>query len=171
MSGFRSRYLERALVEVQQPILEQGRGMWVGLKIAHAGLAFIGRLQDYRMMEERQALNALGALGQETRLRIVRLLVQASPEGIAAGALAEAVGASASTASFHLAHLERAGLIASRREARSINYSASIPGLTDLIGFLMKDCCGGRPEVCGPVLADLSCLCRDATTPVETSHA
>lgn len=122
------------------------------------------------MMEEPQALNALGALGQETRLRIVRLLVQANPEGLAAGVIGEAVGASASTASFHLAHLERAGLIGSRRQARSIIYSANVSGLTDLIGFLMKDCCGGRPEVCGPVLAELTCLCLDAPIGAQTTH-
>jgi len=121
-------------------------------------------------MNEPQALDALGALSQETRLRIVRLLVRASPEGLAAGIIGEAVCASASTASFHLAHLERAGLIGSRRQARLIIYSANVAGLTDLIGFLMKDCCGGRPEVCGPVLADLSCLCLDAPGSAETAY-
>jgi ArsR family transcriptional regulator, arsenate/arsenite/antimonite-responsive transcriptional repressor len=114
-------------------------------------------------MQERQALDAFAALSQETRLRIVRLLVQAGPEGIAAGAIGEAVGASSSNVSFHLGHLERAGLIRSRREARSIIYSPNITGLSDLIRFLMKDCCAGHPEVCGPVIADLSCLCLDDT--------
>ena len=117
-------------------------------------------------MDERQALDAFTALGQETRLRIVRLLVQAGPEGIAAGAISEAVGASASTASFHLAHLERAGLIASRREARSIIYSAAYDGLSGLVRFLMADCCAGRPEVCAPVLASLAARCN----PNEVVH-
>lgn len=108
-------------------------------------------------MQERQALDAFAALSQETRLRIVRLLVEAGPDGIAAGAIGEAVGASSSNVSFHLGHLERAGLIASRREARSILYRASFSGLSDLIRFLMKDCCGGRPEVCAPLWADLTC--------------
>lgn len=115
-------------------------------------------------MLERQALDAFGALSQKTRLRIVRLLVQAGSAGIAAGAIGEAVGASPSNVSFHLGHLERAGLIASRREARSIIYSADLAGLSDLIRFLMEDCCGGRPEVCAPVIADLSCLCTVASS-------
>ena len=101
-------------------------------------------------MDERQALDALGALSQDTRLRVVRLLVQAGPQGMSAGAIGEAVGASSSNASFHLAHLERSGLIRSRREARSIIYSANVEGLTGLIRFLMEDCCRGRPEICGP---------------------
>ena len=110
-------------------------------------------------MEEQQALDALAALSQETRLRIVRLLVQTGPNGLAAGVIGEAVGTSSSNISFHLAHLERAGLVRSRREARSIIYSASYPTLTALVRFLMKDCCQGHPEVCGPVMADLAGLC------------
>ena len=113
-------------------------------------------------MRERQALDAFAALSQDTRLRIVRLLVQASPDGLAAGAIGEAVGASSSNASFHLAHLERAGLIESRREARSIVYSAAYAGLAQLIRFLMEDCCQGRPEVCAPALAGFQSLCAVA---------
>jgi len=110
-------------------------------------------------MNEQQALDGFAALSQETRLRIVRRLVQAGPSGLPAGVIGETVGASSSNVSFHLAHLERAGLVQSRREARSIIYSASYPTLTMLISFLMKDCCQGHPEVCGPVMADLACLC------------
>lgn len=102
------------------------------------------------MMKEIQALDAFAALSQETRLRIVRLLVKTGPEGLPAGAVAEAVDASGSNVSFHLAQLERAGLIQSRRESRSIIYSAVYPALADLIEFLTKDCCQGRPEVCIP---------------------
>ena len=120
-------------------------------------------------MEERQALDAFGALSQETRLRVVRLLVQAGPEGMAAGAIGEAMGAGSSTISFHLAHLERAGLVQSRREARSIIYSASYTGLSSLIRFLMTDCCAGRPEVCGPIIDDMSCLCAADPDPKETA--
>lgn len=104
-------------------------------------------------LEEPQALNAFGALSQETRLRMVRVLVQAGPEGMAAGAVGEAVDASSSSASFHLAHLERAGLIQSRRESRSIIYSANFEGLSGLVEFLMRDCCSGHPEVCMPAAA------------------
>jgi ArsR family transcriptional regulator, arsenate/arsenite/antimonite-responsive transcriptional repressor len=110
-------------------------------------------------MDEQRALDAFASLSQETRLRIVRLLVEAGPDGLPAGAVGEAVGASSSKASFHLSHLERAGLIQSRREARSIIYSAAYPALSGLIAFLMRDCCKGRPEVCAPALAALSTCC------------
>ena len=108
------------------------------------------------MMDERQAISAFGSLAQETRLRVLRLLVQAGPEGVAAGALAEQLGVSPSNISFHLSHLERAGLIQARREARSIIYSAAYPVLRDLIHLLMEDCCAGDPRVvakeCDPTI-------------------
>jgi DNA-binding transcriptional ArsR family regulator len=108
------------------------------------------------MMDERQAISAFGSLAQETRLRVLRLLVPAGPEGVAAGALAEQLGVSPSNISFHLSHLERAGLIQARREARSIIYSAAYPVLRDLIRFLMEDCCAGDPRVvakeCDPTI-------------------
>ncbi|EHM02457.1 transcriptional regulator, ArsR family [Acetobacteraceae bacterium AT-5844] len=111
-------------------------------------------------MDETQALGALGALAQETRLRIVRLLVTAGPDGMAAGAIGEAMDATSSRLSFHLTHLEQAGLIQSRREGRSIRYSAAYDALSGLIAFLMRDCCQGHPEVCTPVVASLSaCAC------------
>lgn len=110
-------------------------------------------------MKEKQALDAFAALSQETRLRIVRILVEAGPDGMPAGAIGEAVAASSSNLSFHLSHLERAGLIESRREARSIIYSAAYPALGGLIAFLMRDCCKGRPEVCAPAVAALSACC------------
>jgi DNA-binding transcriptional ArsR family regulator len=113
-------------------------------------------------MDERQVLSAFAALSQETRLRIVRLLVQAGPGGMAAGAVGEAVGASSSNLSFHLGHLERAGLVQARRESRSIIYSASLTGLGELIRFLLQDCCQGHPEICAPVLNPLTnpCACE-----------
>ena len=111
-------------------------------------------------MDETQALDAFGALSQETRLKIVRLLVKAGPKGLAAGAIGAALDASSSKLSFHLSHLERAGLVQSRREARSIFYSAAYPALAGLIAFLMRDCCQGRPEVCAPAVAALSACCE-----------
>lgn len=120
-------------------------------------------------MNETEALSAFAALSQETRLRIVRLLVHAGPEGMPAGAIGEAMdGASSSRMSFHLSHLEQAGLVQSRREGRSIIYSAVYGALSDLVAFLMKDCCNGHPEVCAPVVAALSCSCEPKT---EDSHA
>jgi DNA-binding transcriptional ArsR family regulator len=99
-------------------------------------------------MNEPEALAVFAALAQETRLRILRRLVQAGPEGMPAGGIATAVGVSASNVSFHLKELERAGLIGSRRSARSIVYSADFSILSGLLRFLMEDCCGGRPEIC-----------------------
>lgn len=113
-------------------------------------------------MEEPQALNAFGALSQETRLQMVRILVQAGPEGLSAGAIGDAVGASSSGASFHLAHLERAGLVKSRRESRSIIYSAHYAGLSGLVEFLMRDCCSGHPEVCAPAAVVAAQCCTPA---------
>ena len=103
-------------------------------------------------MDERQALKSFAALSQETRLRIVRVLVRAGEVGMAAGEIAETMGVSPSNMSFHLKELEGAGMVSSRREARSIIYSADYPGLSGLIRFLMEDCCSGRREVCEPVL-------------------
>lgn len=108
-------------------------------------------------MEQSQAVGAFAALSQETRLSIVRQLVRAGQTGVSAGDIAEAMKASPSNISFHLKELERAGLIEARREARSIIYSADYDALRDLIAFLMKDCCGGHPEICTPVLAAACC--------------
>jgi DNA-binding transcriptional ArsR family regulator len=111
-------------------------------------------------MNEGQAQTAFAALAQETRLRIVRLLVKAGRQGMPAGAIADAMKVSASNVSFHLKELEHAGMIAARREARSIIYAADYDTLSGLIRFLMKDCCGGRAEICAPVLADPCCAPR-----------
>ncbi len=111
-------------------------------------------------MTEPEALAVFAALSQETRLRIVRLLVTAGPDGLAAGAIGAALdGAAASRLSFHLSALERAGLITARRDGRSIFYSAAFPVLADLVGFLMRDCCQGHPEVCAPAIAALDSCC------------
>lgn len=98
-------------------------------------------------MDERQALHSFAALSQETRLQIVRMLVVAGPNGMAAGAVAEGAGVSPSNVSFHLKELERSGLIAQRRESRSIVYSANYDALSGLVQFLMIDCCAGHPRV------------------------
>lgn len=116
-------------------------------------------------MKEKQALGAFAALSQETRLRIVRLLVQTGPGGLPAGAIGEAMGgASSSRMSFHLGHLQQAGLVTSRRDGRSIFYSAAFPALSGLVAFLMRDCCQGHPEVCAPAVAALDRCCKPART-------
>lgn len=114
-------------------------------------------------MDEKQALESFAALSEPTRLRIVRLLVTAGPDGMPAGAIGAAMnGAAASRMSFHLGHLEQAGLVTSRRDGRSIIYSAAYPSLSGLIQFLMRDCCQGHPAVCDPALAALSSCCAPA---------
>jgi ArsR family transcriptional regulator len=120
-------------------------------------------------MDEKQALDAFAALSQETRLQIVRVLVVAGPEGMPAGMIGETLGAKSSRLSFHLTHLEHAGLVQSQREGRSIRYTATYGALAGLIAFLMRDCCQGRPEVCTPALAALAaCECIPAE---EAGHA
>jgi DNA-binding transcriptional ArsR family regulator len=122
-------------------------------------------------MRESQALESLAALSQETRLRIVRRLVRGGTEGIPAGALANGLGISPSNMSFHLKELERAGLVAARREARSIIYSADYKTLNGLIRFLMEDCCGGRPEICTPALAECCAPAAPSKSRKERAHA
>ncbi len=97
-------------------------------------------------MQERQALASFAALSQGTRLNIVRVLVVAGPGGMAAGAVAERVGVSASNVSFHLKELESAGLVSQRRESRSMVYSANRVSLSELVRFLLEDCCADQLE-------------------------
>lgn len=115
-------------------------------------------------MEEERALVAFAALSQETRLRIVRLLIQAGPEGMAAGAIGEIIGATTSRLSFHLTHLEHAGLIWSQRNGRFVVYNALPSVFSALIEFLMRDCCQGQPEICAPAVAALACACDPTPT-------
>jgi ArsR family transcriptional regulator len=105
------------------------------------------------MMDETQALGAFGALSQQTRLQIVRMLVVAGPDGLSAGTLAEKAGVSPSNISFHLKELDNAGLIRQHRQSRSIIYTARYDVLAGLLRFLMEDCCAGRPEICAPALS------------------
>ena len=92
-------------------------------------------------MKNEEALLALSALSQETRLRIFRLLVEEGPEGLAAGVLAEKLKVPAATLSFHLKELERGGIIESRRKSRQIFYAANFQGINGLLHFLTHDCC------------------------------
>jgi DNA-binding transcriptional ArsR family regulator len=108
-------------------------------------------------MKQPQAIEALSALAHPGRLAVFRLLVRTGPEGMAAGEVARAAGVPANTMSTQLAILQRAGLIASRRESRSIIYAADYGEIRGLLGFLMEDCCQGRPEICAPVAAAVAC--------------
>lgn len=100
-------------------------------------------------MEEKTAVEALAALAQEHRLKVFRKLVREGPTGMTAGAIATWLRVPASSLSFHLGHLERAGLIRSWRVARHIHYALDVEGARRLVGFLTEDCCQGRPEICG----------------------
>ena len=104
-------------------------------------------------METSDALQALGALAQETRLEVFRLLVRTGPLGLPAGRIAERIGVQPATLSFHLKELERAGLLSARRESRQIYYAPDVEGMRDLLAFLTEDCCGGHPEICAPLAA------------------
>lgn len=108
-------------------------------------------------MEERQALASFGALSQETRLQIVRMLVVAGLDGMSAGSIAERLEVSPSNISFHLKELDRAGLIDQRRESRSIIYTANYDALSGLVRFLMEDCCSGHPQIFAPATAATCC--------------
>lgn len=103
-------------------------------------------------MEMIHVVERFSALASPARLAVFRLLVQAGPGGVRAGEVAEAIAAAANTTSNHLAVLSRAGLIQSRRDGRSIVYSADYEATRDLIGYLIEDCCAGRPEVCVPMI-------------------
>lgn len=105
------------------------------------------------MMQTRQAIGALGALAQESRLAIFRLLVERGPEGLSAGAIAEALDIPASSLSFHLAQLSHAGLIRQRRESRSLIYCVDFEAMNGLMGYLTENCCGGDAAACKPVAA------------------
>ena len=103
-------------------------------------------------MDTKSAISSLSALAQETRLAIFRILVEAGAEGLAAGVIAERLEIPASSLSFHLAELTRAGLIAQRRESRSLIYSANYRAMTALVGYLTENCCGGNLAACAPAL-------------------
>ena len=113
------------------------------------------------------AIEALGALAQPTRLETFRLLVRREPDGIAAGEIARLVEVPQNTMSAHLAVLARAGLVRGERHSRSITYRADVERLRELVLFLMNDCCGGRPELCLPLVEALTPCCPPAKEPAR----
>ena len=110
-------------------------------------------------MESSAALACLGALSQSTRLETFRLLVRHEPEGLPAGEVARQLDVPQNTMSTHLAVLTRAGLLRSERLSRSIVYRADLERLREMMLFLVKDCCGGRADLCQPLVADLLPCC------------
>lgn len=101
----------------------------------------------------KQAIDALSALAQETRLKVHRLLVEAGPEGLPAGRIGEELALAPATLSFHLAQLARAGLVRSRQNGRFVIYSADFENMNALVAYLTENCCDGRP--CAPTPAPL----------------
>src|SRR5258707_8514974 len=119
-------------------------------------------------MESEGAILALAALAQPTRLDVFRLLVKHEPDGLAAGAIAKALAVPQNTMSSHLAILARAGLVSAQRLSRSIVYRVDLARLQAVVLFMLKDCCGGRPEICAPLIEDLT-PCR-APKPRRKAH-
>jgi len=106
-------------------------------------------------MDIATAITALTALSQQTRLEAYRLLVNTGSKGMASGEIAERLGVVQNTMSAHLASLKQAGLIHSERESRVIRYFADFHTMRVLLGFLVEDCCGGRPQLCSPLLDEI----------------
>jgi DNA-binding transcriptional ArsR family regulator len=114
------------------------------------------------LMQLPTAVEALSALAHGHRLAVFRLLVRAGADGLPAGEIAREVGVLPNTLSTHLTILGHAGLVHSRREGRSVIYSANYDGMRDLLGFLVADCCAGRPEICGSLMDQVACCEVDA---------
>ena len=110
-------------------------------------------------MDHNGVILALGALGQATRLDVFRLLVRNEPTGVAAGEIARLLGIPHNTLSTHLGILSRSGLIQSKRYSRSIVYRANLECFREMTLFLVSDCCGGNPDLCAPLIAELIPCC------------
>ncbi|MGH6865517.1 MAG: ArsR/SmtB family transcription factor [Methyloceanibacter sp.] len=111
------------------------------------------------IMELPTAVQALSALGQESRLRVFRLLIRRGPEGMPAGDIAQQLNVPANTMSSHLAVLSRAGLVISRKQGRSVIYGVDVEGTRKLLSFLVEDCCQGKRKVCQPLIASALAEC------------
>ena len=110
-------------------------------------------------MDKNDALSALAALSQSTRLDVFRLLVKAGDQGVLAGEVSDALEVRQNTMSANLSILTQSGLIRNERQGRSIRYFADMDGMSGLLDFLMEDCCGGRPELCRVFLDEIACSC------------
>jgi ArsR family transcriptional regulator, arsenate/arsenite/antimonite-responsive transcriptional repressor len=117
---------------------------------------------NYGTMEKIDAIAALAALAQETRLDIFRLLVQAGPDGLPAGQIGERLGLPSATLSFHLNQLKHAGLVTFRRQGRSLIYGAEYASMTDLLAYLTENCCQGDPALCGVKVESLPLVTNKA---------
>ncbi len=111
-------------------------------------------------MEKPNAIAALAALAQDTRLDVFRLLVQAGAAGMPAGQIGERLGLPLATLSFHLSQLRHAGLVTFRRESRSLIYAAEYDAMNSLLAYLTENCCQGDPGACGVGVCDSTTLVR-----------
>ncbi|MDG2076540.1 MAG: helix-turn-helix transcriptional regulator [Arenicellales bacterium] len=116
-------------------------------------------------MDEKAAITALSALAQASRLRAFRLLVERGGSTVPAGEIARELGIPHNTMSVHLAVLTRSGLLDSHRQGRSIRYGLNVDGIKSVFRYLVDDCCGGQPELCGPITQ----LLGPATSPRTVS--
>ncbi|MRG73164.1 metalloregulator ArsR/SmtB family transcription factor [Alphaproteobacteria bacterium HT1-32] len=107
-------------------------------------------------MDSTQAIDAFSALSQQTRLDVFRLLVKAGTDGLLSGEIGERLEVRQNTMSANLAVLLRAGLIRNERQGRTIRYFANFETMNGLLAFLMEDCCGGRPDLCQPVIDQIT---------------
>jgi DNA-binding transcriptional ArsR family regulator len=110
-------------------------------------------------MESEDAILALAALAQPTRLDVFKLLVKHEPDGLAAGDIARALVVPQNTMSSHLSVLSRAGLVSAQRFGRSIVYRADLARFQEVVLFMLRDCCDGRPEICAPLIENLTPCC------------
>lgn len=117
-------------------------------------------------MDKEEALVALAALAQGTRLDAFKLLVVSEPDGLAAGEIARRLAVPHNTMSTHLAVLARAGLIGSERRKQSVLYRARLDRIRAVASYLLMDCCGGRPEICQPLIDEIASCCP----PRESAH-
>ncbi|MBS9477070.1 ArsR/SmtB family transcription factor [Ancylobacter radicis] len=122
-------------------------------------------------MDTDQALIAFAALAQSTRLDVFRLLIAHEPEGMPAGEIARRLDVPHNTLSAHFGILARAGLIVAERRSRLIIYRARLDAVRHLASFILKDCCGGKPDICAPLIADLQpCCLAGANAAKEACH-
>lgn len=110
-------------------------------------------------MDILKATQSFSALSQPARLEAYRLLVQAGEDGLPAGDISDRLGVRQNTMSANLSVLLQAGLVRTVREGRSIRYFANYEAMRGLLGFLMEECCGGKPELCQPIIDEIACAC------------
>lgn len=122
-------------------------------------------------MEINAAIEAFSALAQATRLEVFRLLVRQEPNGLPAGEIARRLNVPHNTMSTHLAILSRSGLVTNERHSRSLIYRVELQAVRQLVVYLLRDCCNGKPELCAPLIEVLSTCCSSEGGPCAQSSA